>query len=646
MTKPLNIMILEDNPADVEFMKRELQKAKIEVDRYLIADNEADFNKILKEHTVDLILSDYSLPQFDALAALNFIKETEPNLPFIVVTGNLDEETAVDTIKAGAWDYVLKERMIRLSPAVKNALRLKEEREKAIEAEKQAQYLKEFNETIINTMNQGILVEDKDGKIIFGNPAMEYLTGYSKSEIVGQHWSLLVNEENYQRLINIADESDETFPNNFEAEITSKEGQQIPVFVSSSRLRKNDRFDGIVVVFNDIRPLKRKEDELRKAKIQAEESDRLKSEFLANMSHEIRTPMNGIMGFTRLLKQEGPEDDAWEHYTDIIYQSAEHLLGIINDIVDFSKIQAGQYDIQEDRVNLGEFLDECSVLFEENKKNHGKENLDFAISLDQNLKEKNIIVDKLKLKQIVSNLIENALKFTSKGIIEVGCYSEEDNIRFFVSDTGIGIAEQYHEMIFEKFRQVDSSATRNYGGTGLGLTVSNELVNILGGEMYLESRPGKGSTFYFSIPLKIHNDEKEDKEIMQTPQYNWENKTILVVEDDYTSYLYFENLLEPSNVNLLYAETAEKGWEYYLNESIDLILMDIRLGGTNGLELTQKIREHNKTIPIIAQTAYAMSDDRKKCMNVGCNDYLTKPIDMESLFSKLSRFFNNPIDNY
>ncbi len=642
MVRPLNILILEDNPADVELMKIELKRSKIEVEQYFIVDNETDFKKTIENHDLDIILSDYTLPQFDAPTALSFIRENAPNIPFIVVTGNLDEETAVDTIKAGAWDYVLKERMVRLSPAVENALKLKQERERSIEAEKEIQYLKEFNETIINTMNQGIFVEDKEGKIIFVNPAIEILTGYSRNELVGKHWSVLVNEETDEKINSTIKESATDFSNHYEAEITSKQGLQIPVYISTSNLKKNSKFKGVVVVLNDIRPLKEKEGELWEAKNKAEESDRLKSEFLANMSHEIRTPMNGIMGFARLLKQEGPEDDAWEHYTDIIYQSAEHLLRIINDIVDFSKIQAGQYEIQQDEIELEKFMEECRILFEENKKNHGKENLDFIISIDQDLKNKKIIADRIKLKQVLSNLVENALKFTLKGTIELGCYIEGEYIRFFVSDTGIGIPEEYHEMIFEKFRQVDSSATREYGGTGLGLTISKELVRIFGGEMSLESEPGKGSTFYFTIPLKFSGKEKMKEEPIHNVNYDWKDKTILVVEDDYTSFLYFENLLEPTNVNLLHADTAEKGWEFYLNEEIDLILMDIRLGGTSGLELTQKIRNHNKTIPIIAQTAYAMSDDRKKCMDAGCNDYLAKPVEMENLFSKISRFLNNP----
>lgn len=640
MDRSLKILILEDNPADVDLMKLELKRSKIDVGQYFIVDNEADFKNTIQNYDLDIILSDYTLPKFNAPTALNFIRENAPNIPFIVVTGNLDEETAVDTIKAGAWDYVLKERMVRLSPAVENALKLKQEREKSIEAEKEIQYLKEFNETIINTMNQGILVEDKDGKIVFVNPAIELLTGYSRNELVGEHWSLLVNEENFEGISKIIEESVNDFSNHYEAEITSKQGTQIPVYVSSSNLKKNSRFKGVVVVLNDIRPLKDKENELRKAKNKAEESDRLKSEFLANMSHEIRTPMNGIMGFARLLKQEGPEDDAWEHYTDIIYQSAEHLLRIINDIVDFSKIQAGQYEIQHDEIELDKFIEECRILFEENKKNHGKENLDFINSIDQNLENKKIIADRIKLKQVLSNLVENALKFTLKGTIELGCYIEGENIRFFVSDTGIGIPQQYHEMIFEKFRQVDSSATREYGGTGLGLTISKELVKILGGDISLDSEPGKGSTFYFTIPLNFSRNEEMSEETLHTDTYDWKDKTILIVEDDYTSFLYFENLLEPTNARLLHADTAEKGWEIYINENIDLILMDIRLGGTSGLELTQKIRTHNKTIPIIAQTAYAMSDDRKKCMNAGCNDYLAKPIEMENLFLKISKFLN------
>jgi len=760
MEQYLNILILEDNPSDAELIKAELKKNNIKINNLYLVDNKTDFIKTVEEHELDMILSDYTLPQFDALTALEISKQKIPDIPFIVVTGTLDEETAVDTIKSGAWDYVLKERLIRLGPAVKNSLKLKNEQEKAKAAEKEIQklsagieqspsaiiitdtkgiieyvnpgfeqitgyskdevkgvkaefikaslsqenaekelwktlqagkewrsiiqnkkkngeffweratispirdehenitnflaikeditqqkkaeerikYLKEFNELIINSMSKGLLVEDKEGNIVFSNPALLKLTGYKTEELLNMLLRDLISDEVAPEIMEKIHNKKVKETESVETKIKSKSGESIPVYITPSTIEKNQKFDGSILTFTDIRQLKQKEEELKKAKEKAEESDRLKSEFLANMSHEIRTPMNGIMGFSRLLKQEGPGDDAWEHYIDIIYQSSNQLLRVINDIVDYSKIQAGQYEIEQNKIHLNALMEEMKELFDEEKKTMNKEKIEIILSIPEKQEDKVIIADFGKIKQIFSNLIINALKFTLKGKIEIGFFIDNNLVNFFVSDTGIGIAKEDQSIIFERFRQVDSSSSRNYGGTGLGLTICKTLVKLMDGEMNLESEKNKGSTFYFKIPFVETDTDIERKEEAPEKQLNWKNKTILIVEDDHTSFLYFKNLLKSTSINILHAESAEKAWKLFYNEEIDLILMDIRLEGENGLDLTQRIREINKSIPIIAQTAYALSDDRKKCLEAGCDDYITKPIEAEALFKKISHF--------
>ncbi len=760
MKQYLNILILEDNPSDAELIKAELKRNNIKINRLFLVDNKPDFIKTVEENELDIILSDYSLPQFDALTALEITKEKIPDIPFIVVTGTLDEETAVDTIKSGAWDYVLKERLVRLGPALNNALKLKNEQDKAKAAEKEIQklsagieqspsaiiitdadgnieyvnpgfeqitgyskdevkgvkaefikaslsqenaeeelwetlkagkewksiihnkkkngtyfwektrispikddsghitnflaiiedftqqkkaeerikYLKEFNELVINSMSKGLLVEDKDGNIVFSNPALLELTGYKNEELLNMHWSDLISDEAEPGILEKIQNKKTKETKSIETKIKSKSGESIPVYLTPSTIEKNQKFDGSIVTFTDIRQIKQKEEELKKAKEKAEESDRLKSEFLANMSHEIRTPMNGIMGFSRLLKQEGPGDDAWEHYIDIIYQSSNQLLRVINDIVDFSKIQAGQYEIEQNTIHLNALMEETKELFDEEKKTMNKEKIDIILSFPEIQKDKVIIADYGKIKQIFSNLIINALKFTLKGKIEIGFFIENNYVNFFVSDTGIGIAKEDQSIIFERFRQVDSSASRNFGGTGLGLTICKTLVELMDGDIKLDSEENKGSTFYFKIPFVEKEMDTERKANASKKQLNWKNKTLLIVEDDHTSFLYFKNLLEPTSINILHAASANQAWELFYNEEINLILMDIRLEGENGLDLTQRIREINKSIPIIAQTAYALSDDRNKCLEAGCDDYLTKPIEAEALFEKISRF--------
>jgi PAS domain S-box-containing protein len=543
----------------------------------------------------------------------------------------LDEETAVDTIKSGAWDYVLKERLVRLGPALKNAMKLKAEKDKTRE-------LKEFNETILNTMKQSIIVEDKDQNIIFANPAFYKLTGYEKNDILGKNWSVLVPGEMRNEIDQIIQKRDNKSPDNYEAQVKASSGKRIPVYVTTSPILKNDNFNGIIVVLTDIRQLKEKEEEIKKAKEKAEASDKLKSEFLANMSHEIRTPMNGIMGFIKLLKREGAADDMWEHYVDIIYQSSNQLLRIINDIVDYSKIQAGHYEIDQDEIFLDKFIMNIRDMFNEEKVTYGKNNLDIHARTTGKDTELSVFSDERKLKQILSNLMENALKFTNEGYIEIGCLPKESSVEFYVKDTGLGIAKDKHEIIFEKFRQADGTSTRNYGGTGLGLAITKKLAELLGGEIHVDSSPGEGSTFSISFPFQVKENKDIDSFSFKTTNYNWKNKKILIVEDDYTSYLYFENLLEPTDAEILHAENAEKGWDIYSRKMPDVILMDIRLEKMTGLDLTRKIREKDKKTTIIAQTAYAMTDDKKKCLSAGCDDYITKPVDIESLFIKLDNY--------
>jgi PAS domain S-box-containing protein len=631
MKKKLSILLLEDNPADVELIKAELKRAKVNIEQFHVVDNKTDFSRELKEFSMDIILSDYSLPQFDAISALEIVREKKPEIPFIVVTGTLDEETAVDTIKSGAWDYVLKERLVRLGPALKNAMKLKAEKDKTRE-------LKEFNETILNTMKQSIIVEDKDQNIIFANPAFYKLTGYEKNDILGKNWSVLVPGEMRNEIDQIIQKRDNKSPDNYEAQVKASSGKRIPVYVTTSPILKNDNFNGIIVVLTDIRQLKEKEEEIKKAKEKAEASDKLKSEFLANMSHEIRTPMNGIMGFIKLLKREGAADDMWEHYVDIIYQSSNQLLRIINDIVDYSKIQAGHYEIDQDEIFLDKFIMNIRDMFNEEKVTYGKNNLEIHARTTGKDTELSVFSDERKLKQILSNLMENALKFTNEGYIEIGCLPKESSVEFYVKDTGLGIAKDKHEIIFEKFRQADGTSTRNYGGTGLGLAITKKLAELLGGEIHVDSSPGEGSTFSISFPFQVKENKDIDSFSFKTTNYNWKNKKILIVEDDYTSYLYFENLLEPTDAEILHAENAEKGWDIYSRKMPDVILMDIRLEKMTGLDLTRKIREKDKKTTIIAQTAYAMTDDKKKCLSAGCDDYITKPVDIESLFIKLDNY--------
>jgi PAS domain S-box-containing protein len=379
--------------------------------------------------------------------------------------------------------------------------------------------------------------------------------------------------------------------------------------------------------------------ELRKAKEKAEESDRLKSAFLANMSHEIRTPMNGIMGFAQLLKEKEPEADKSKEYLNIIYGRTRHLLQIINDIVDISKIEANQLDIHKENFDLNGLLNN---LYEEQQKELyevGKSKIRLRVKKPVT---GNFFVegDSHRIRQVLLNLLSNAVKFTNEGYIEFGYQLEDDHqTTFYVKDTGIGIPRDKHKEIFERFRQGDESPTKSYEGTGLGLTISKNLVELMEGNIWVNSTEDNGSCFYFTLPLQPRQHNRDTSGESFEEQYHWEGKHILLVEDDPASQEYLREGLAPTRAGITISESGQNALEQMnKTENFDLILMDIRLPDINGLEVTRKIRQSDKYIPIIAQTAHAMGEDRLKCIRAGADDYIAKPIDIHELLSIINKY--------
>ncbi len=374
-----------------------------------------------------------------------------------------------------------------------------------------------------------------------------------------------------------------------------------------------------------------------------ENADKLKSAFLTNMSHEIRTPMNGVLGFTQLLLRKKQPEEKAKRYLNLIYDNSKQLLNIINDIIDLSKIEAGQLNINNSKFNLNELIYSISSFFKKYNSNKINSEIEFGCytSLQDNKSE--ILADKNRLFQILINLLDNAFKFTTKGSVSFG-YNinyKENTIEFSVRDTGIGIAEEHTEVIFQRFMRGDSENTRKYGGTGLGLSISKQLVELMGGKVSVESTLGNGSVFSFTVPYKSVIMLEEQKAKIVVNDIDWSDKTILLVEDDYPSYIFIEAALEKVKVNLLWIEKGNTALEMCkVNKKIDLILIDIRLPEINGYELTKKIRKFNPDIPIIAQTANTMEGDWQKALSMGCNDYISKPIDINLLIKKISKYFD------
>ena len=413
----------------------------------------------------------------------------------------------------------------------------------------------------------------------------------------------------------------------------------LEVFGSPVRDEKGNIWASLVS-FQDITERKLAEKELIIAKEHAEESDRLKSAFLANMSHEIRTPMNGVLGFAELLKEPKLSDEEQKKYISVIQRSGNRLLSIINDIVDISKIEAKQMVTTLSEVNVNENIQETYNFFKEQTNQKG---IHFSCKSPLPSKQSIIKTDNEKLHAILTNLVNNAIKFTNSGSIEFGYIKGDVFLEFYVKDTGIGISEANKDIIFERFRQGGKISSKTNEGTGLGLSISKAFVEMLGGKIWVESEEGQGSAFYFTIPYitekqvennnqNIHPIEEESGQI--------KNLKILIAEDDETSDFLITSILNKNSHKLLHATTGNETIEVCRNHpNLDLVLMDIRMADMSGLETTRRIRQFNMNVIIIAQTADALTDDREKAISAGCNDYISKPIDKEKLKALIQKYF-------
>ncbi len=410
------------------------------------------------------------------------------------------------------------------------------------------------------------------------------------------------------------------------------------------RLLKNldEKTKEIIVKEEIIKERKKAEKELIAARDRAELSDKLKSSFLANLSHEIRTPMNAIVGLSELLKNKDYSEEDKVEFIDLIVSNSSNLLGLIDDILDISKIESNQLNIHLRVCKVYPLLNELYQRYAAELKSMEKPDLDFRLSIETRGFDLTFEADGSRLKQALSKLLDNAIKFTDSGYIVLGCYPEGDRIFFYVEDTGIGLSEDKKEVIFKLFRKIEDNKLRLYRGTGLGLSLSQNLVKLMGGEIKVESEVNKGSRFYFSLPFK-----KDTESVEQVPEVahhghkgpNWTGKNILVVEDDESGYMILYEILKSTGADILRAENGIEAVKMLsLKKKPDIIIMDIKLPGMDGYEATRRIREKNKLVPIIANTAYAMPGDREKTIEAGCNDYISKPTDRILLLDLISKY--------
>jgi PAS domain S-box-containing protein len=480
-----------------------------------------------------------------------------------------------------------------------------------------------------------IVVHDMKGHILITNSLMCKYTGYSADEILEK---------------NVAEIDHNIIPQEHRRIYwqSMKVGEQVVIDAIHERKDKTTypaevrlvkiviRLKPLILAFTrDITQQKEYEIELKEAKEKAEESDRLKSAFLANMSHEIRTPLNGILGFANMLKKSELTDTKRDHYIDIIQEGGQRLLQIVNDIIDISKIEARQIKITESETSLNEVLNELFTFY---KPLANKNSIDLSLKKTLSDIKSVILVDQTKLKQILQNLLSNAIKFTESGHIKFGYILKNGYLEFYVEDTGIGIDPKLHDKVFERFRQVETGFERTYGGTGLGLSIAKAYVEEMKGEIWLSSKPGKGSRFIFTIPYK-HIDKKKKKISEDKSDSYVKGLKVLIVEDDEVNYIYLSEIMSGIKAKVLHTRNGADTLKLFKrNNQIDIVLMDIKLPDMSGYDVTKEMKKIKPSVYVIAQTAYAMTGDREKALESGCDEYLAKPIRQEELLDVIMKY--------
>lgn len=387
-------------------------------------------------------------------------------------------------------------------------------------------------------------------------------------------------------------------------------------------------------------------EEMKKAKEEAEAADRLKTFFLSNMSHEIRTPMNQIIGFSKLLIRDGLNSEDKLDYSNLINRNAKQLITLIDDIIDISKIESNQIEINKTFFAFNAVLNDLYIMFKSELVNEGKSHIKLICRKAFPDSTAVILNDELRLTQIMTNMLNNAIKFTDEGEIEYGyCTPNKKEILFFVRDTGIGIPASKYETIFELFRQGDGSYTRSYGGTGLGLSISRRLARMMGGDIWVESKESEGSTFYLRLPydesvVEMFADEEDMPGKEQLKDLDLSEYTIMVVDDTIEVVQYLQILLETTGVDFMFATSGEEAIELYRKhiDKIDLVLMDIQMPDMDGMQVTKKIKEINKDVAVVAQTAFALVAEKELFMQAGCDDFIPKPLEDSRLIDIFKRF--------
>lgn len=628
MDDPVRILFVEDEPIHYTMAVNIMKNEGLNF-RSMLVDTMEKLREALSGFDPGILITDYMLPGFTGKDVLKTAKSFDPRLPVIILTGAISEEVAVDCMRAGASNYVLKNNLIRLPYSILEALRKREAMRREELALEHVRESESRLNSIANSAGDGIIMMNQEGRITFWNPAAAEVFGYTRDEALGKVLHDFIVPEEYRSLYY---ENFSTFREtgkgkalgkNHELTGLRKDGSRITISLTLSAVQLQDKWHAVGIV-RDITEQKCVEQELISAKEKAEASDKLKTAFINNISHEVRTPLNGILGFTELLSQEGITPEEREQFRSLLKISSTRLLNTITNYMDISLLVSGNIVLRPRSFSLHTQL---TSLYDLYKPLCQVKALELKLQTPADIQDINLVSDREFHFKILSHLLDNAVKFTHSGTISFGYSMEEHGIHYFIADTGIGIQPDMHERIFENFRQGEVANTRDYEGSGLGLSIASRLVALLGGKITLESSRGSGALFSFLLRY-------DEMEICRghapcNDQYPLSglNRVILLAEDDVTNYVLQEKVLKKAGFDVIPASDGREAVEQCRkNKSICAVIMDLKMPLLDGYEATSQIKKMRKNLPVIAVTAFAMSGDEKKAMEAGCDYYISKPL--------------------
>ena len=627
-TSLYKILLVEDDLVDQIAFKRMVKKEKLNYD-FQIAGSLKEAKELLSTQRYELVITDYQLGDGNAVALFDYLKST----PFIFATGGGDEEIAVKALKAGAFDYLIKDQernYLKVLPlTIDNAIRRSRMNERL-----------RLLESVIVNANDAVIIASANKKIpeiMYVNRAFVEMSGYEESEVQKKGFGIFVGEETDRvEVQGIADAFRDFESIKSELIFYRKDGTPYWVGISIVPLKdKNGKTTHFVSIQRDITERKEAEQDLIEAREAAEQARLAESQFLANMSHEIRTPMNAVIGMTHLLMDENLSPKQLD-YINALKFSADSLMGIISDILDLSKIGAGKLDFEQKQFNLYELLNSLQKAFKFKLK---QKELNVEFILNENV-DNDVVGDPTRLNQILTNLLGNSEKFTLEGEIGVRMkILEEDStkylLKFEVYDTGIGIEPNKLELVFENFKQANSQIHRKFGGTGLGLPIVKNLVELQGGSIWVDSEIGKGTTFSFILPFTnsgIRSQASNLEEDVMGQLLNDEvlrTAKVLIAEDNPMNQKLISEIMRKWKVNFEIASDGQIALDKLTEKVYDIILMDVNMPKMSGYEAAESIRNDcfnlNHKTPIIALTAAALQSEKEKVFDSGMNEFVSKP---------------------